>query len=128
MASDETSQLASLPARQAPLQQLTEVLLIILVFLIATGDPPPSVNEAHYVARLKHFWNPDWCKGDLFLESKDTQVVFIWLFGWLTRLLSLSATAWVGRVVAWLFLAWSWQRLSWRLVPRPLAAKSSSRH
>ena len=46
--------------------------------------PVPSVNETHYIARLKHYWNPAWCKGDLFLESVDTQVVFIWLFGWLT--------------------------------------------
>ena len=60
-------------------------------------DPVPSVNETHYVARLKHYWNPEWCKGDLFLQSTDTQVVFIWLFGWLTRWLSLSATTWVCR-------------------------------
>lgn len=126
MASNEISQRANLPARQMPLRQLVEVLLIVLVFFIATGNPTPSVNETHYVTRLKHFWNPEWCKGDLFLESTDTQVVFIWLFGWLTRWLSLSATTWVGRVVAWIILAWSWQRLSWRIVPRPLAAVLSA--
>ena len=84
------------------------------------------MNESHYLCRLKHFWNPEWCTGDLFLESTDTQVVFIWLFGWVTRWLSLSATAWVGRVMAWTLLAWAWQRLSWRLVPRPLAAVLSA--
>ena len=124
--SDETNQPTTPPVRQAPLRQLAEVLLIVLIFFIATGDPTPSVNETHYIARLKHFWNPEWCKGDLFLESTDTQVVFIWLFGWLTRWLSLSATTWVCRIVAWVFLAWSWQRLSWRLVPRPLAAALSA--
>ena len=126
MASNDIKQLATSPVRQTPLRQLAEVLLIVLVFFIATGDPTPSVNETHYIARLKHFWNPQWCKGDLFLESTDTQVVFIWLFGWLTRWLSLSATTWVGRAVTWIFLAWSWQRLSWRLVPRPLAAVLSA--
>ena len=80
-------------------QRLVEVLLIVLVFFVVAGDPPPHVNEAHYLCRLKHFWNPDWCAGDLFLESTDTQVVFIWTFGWVTRWLSLTATAWVGRVV-----------------------------
>jgi hypothetical protein len=110
------------PPRQPLAQRLAEVLLIGLVFFVVAGDPPPGVNEPHYLCRLKHFWNPDWCAADLFLESTDTQVALIWTFGWLTRWLSLSATAWVGRVVAWALLAWAWQRLSWRLVPRPLAS------
>jgi hypothetical protein len=112
--------------RQSPARQWSEVLLIVLVFFIATGDPTPSVNETHYVCRLKHYWNPQWCAGDLFLESTDTQVVFIWLFGWLTRFLSLSATAWIGRLAAWFLQAWAWQRLSWRLVPKPLASVLSA--
>src|SRR4051812_11049746 len=126
MASDEINQPTAPPPRQPAIRQLAEVLLIVLIFFIATGDPTPSVNETHYIARLKHFWNPEWCKGDLFLGSPDTQVVFIWLFGWLTRWFSLSATTWICRTVAWLFVAWSWQRLSWRLVPRPLAAALSA--
>ncbi len=86
----------------------------------------PHDNEAHYLCRLKHYWNPPWCAGDLFLESADAQLVFIWTFGWVTRFLSLPATAWVGRFVAWSLLAWAWQRLSWRLVPRPLASVLSA--
>jgi hypothetical protein len=84
------------------------------------------VNEAHYLSRLKHYWNPTWCAGDEFLESTDTQLVFIWLFGWLTRFVSLTATAWIGRVVAWVSIAWAWQRLSWRIVPRRFAAVLSA--
>ena len=79
--------------RQPPAARLAEVLLIVLVCFIVAGDPPPHVNESHYLCRLKHFWNPSWLAGDLFIESTDTQVVFIWLFGWVTRWLSLSATA-----------------------------------
>ena len=78
------------PCAQCASLRLAEVLLIVLVFFIAAGDPPPHVNESHYLCRLKHFWNPDWCAGDLFLESTDTQVAFIWLFGWVTRWLSLA--------------------------------------
>ncbi|MEX0642427.1 MAG: DUF6798 domain-containing protein [Pirellulales bacterium] len=115
-----------LTPRQPLGQRLAEVLLIVLVFFVMAGDPPPGVNEPHYLCRLKHFWNPGWCAGDLFLESTDTQVAFIWAFGWMTRWLSLSATAWVGRAVAWTLLAWAWQRLSWRLVPRRLAAVLSA--
>jgi hypothetical protein len=103
-----------------------EVLLIVLVYFAAVGDPTPNVNEPHYLCRLKHFWNPSWCAGDLFLESSDTQVVFIWLFGWVTRWHSLAASAWLGRVISWTLLAWAWQRLSWRIVPRPLASVLSA--
>ncbi len=126
MASKPVTDFQTQNVPQSAGRQWLEVLLIVLVFFIATGNPAPSVNETHYIARLKHFWNPEWCKGDLFLESTDTQVVFIWLFGWVTRWLSLPATTWVGRVIAWSLLAWSWQRLSWRLVPQPLASVLSA--
>jgi hypothetical protein len=98
------------------------VLLIVLVFFAIAGDPAPRVNEAHYLARLKHFWDPSWCAGDLFLESPDAHGLFVWAFGWVTRWLSLTATAWVGCVLAWTLLAWAWQRLSWRVLPVPLAS------
>src|ERR1700742_2708664 len=91
--------------------RLFEIALILLIFFVVAGDPPPHVNEAHYVCRLKHFWNPAWCAGDLFLESQDSQYVFIYAFGWVTKFLSLTATAWVGRVLCWTFLAYAWQRL-----------------
>ncbi len=107
-------------------RRLAEILLIMLVFFAFTGDPPPNVNEAHYLCRLKHFWNPQFGAGDLFLESQDTQVAFIWLFGWVTRFVSLTATAWIGRIVVWALLAWSWQKLSWRLVPQVFASVLSA--
>jgi hypothetical protein len=113
-------------ASQSLLLRLAEVALILLVFFVVAGDPPPHVNEAHYVCRLKHFWNPAWCAGDLFLESQDSQYVFIYTFGWVTKFLSLAATAWVGRTICWTFLAYAWQRLSWRIVPRPFAAVLSA--
>src|SRR5262245_27020267 len=124
--SDSISSSEATFPRQPLAQRLVEVALIVLVFFVMAGDPPPGVNEPHYLCRLKHFWNPGWCAGDLFLESTDTQVAFIWTFGWMTRWLSLSATAWVGRVIAWTLLAWAWQRLSWRLAPRRLASVLSA--
>jgi hypothetical protein len=114
------------PGPQPTGQRITEIVLIVLVFFSLTGDPPPNVNEAHYLCRLKHAWNPSWAAGDLFLESKDTQKLFIWMFGWVTRFVSLSATAWIGRFIAWTLLAWSWQRLSWRLIPRRMASVLSA--
>lgn len=112
--------------RPSKWQQLVEVLLIVLVLFAVGGDPPPSVNEPHYLCRLKHYWNPEWCAGDMFLESPDTQLVFIWLMGWLTKFVSLTATAWIGRLLAWTLLAWAWQQLSWRCIPRRFAAVLSA--
>jgi hypothetical protein len=114
------------PAPQGLVQRLGEVALIVLVFFTLAGDPPPHVNESHYLCRAKHFWDPAWCSGDMFLESVDTQVLFVWLFGWITKWASLSTTAWIGRLLAWVLVAWAWQRLSWRLVPARMASVLSA--
>ena len=97
-----------------------EVVWIFLIFFLVAGGQPPDVGEAHYLAKAKHYWNPSWCAGDLFLESRDAHWTFYWAFGWVTRFVSLTASAWIGRIVIWGLLAWSWQRLSWAIVPRPL--------
>jgi len=103
-------------------QAIVEVGLIFLVFFIYAAWPVPEVNETHYLTKAKHYWNPSWCPGDLFLDSEDAHQVFYWTCGWLTRFLSLPATAWCGRVVTWGLLAWAWQRLSFLLVPKFLYA------
>jgi len=103
-----------------------DVLLIFLIFFIAAGWAVPDVNEPHYLCKAKHYWNPDWCANDFFLASADAHLVFYWTAGWLTRWLSLPAVAWVGRLVTWIFLAWSWRRLSVSLVSRPLYAALSA--
>lgn len=94
-------------------------LIFLLCFLLA-GWLPPDVNEAHYLAKARHYWDPGWCRGDLFLESADAHLVFYWTFGWLTRWMSLPAVAWTGRLLTWTLLAWSWRRLSYAVLPRPL--------
>ena len=96
---------------------MAEVLLIFVLFFVLAGGAAPDVNEAHYLSKAKHYWNPDWCRGDLFLQSADAHLVFYWTIGWLTRFLSLDAVAWIGRCSTWLLLAWSWRRLSVAVVP-----------
>ena len=95
-----------------------EVLLILVVFFLFAGGMAPDVNEAHYLSKAKHYWNPEWCQGDHFLESDDAHTVFFWAFGWVTLFLSLPATAWLGRVLTWFLLAWSWWRLSDGVTPQ----------
>ena len=94
-----------------------EVFWIVLIFFLFAGSPPPDVGESHYLTKAKQYWNPQWCAGDLFLESADAHQAFCWTFGWVTQFASLTASAWIGRIVAWTLLAWAWQRLSTAVVP-----------
>lgn len=80
-------------------------LALIGLFFVYAGDAPPSVNEAHYLAKAKNFWNPAWCQEDLFVSSGKAHWVFYWVFGWPTKWWSLSTTAWIGRIVGWGMLA-----------------------
>jgi len=93
-----------------------EIALIFVVFFIAGGAPVPHVNETHYLAKAKQYWQPDWCAGDLFLESGKAHLTFYWTIGLLTKWFSLPTVAWIGRLAAWLALAIAWQRLS-RTIP-----------
>jgi len=99
-----------------------ELALIFLIFFTLGGAPAPHVNETQYLAKAKHYWDASYCPGDAFLDSADAHLVFYWTVGWLTRLFSLETTAWVGRVAAWLLLAYGWQRLSWQVAPSRWAA------
>lgn len=109
--------LNSTPKTTGRLRAWADTLLVLLVFLVVGGDLAPGVNEAHYLTRLKHWWNPQWIGPDLFLDSPDAHLTVVLLFGWLTLWLPLTAVAWIGRLVSWAVLAWAWRRLCWRLVP-----------
>src|SRR5690606_4924242 len=60
--------------------------------------PLPAVNEPHFLAKAKHYWDPAWCPGDLFLDSADAHLVYFQAIGLVAQVLSLEATAWLGRV------------------------------
>ena len=107
-------------------ESLLDVALIFVIFFVHAGWSAPDVNEAHYLCKAKHFWDGSWCEGDHFLESADAHLVFFWSCGWLTKYLPLPVTAWLGRVITWALLAWTWQRLSSAIVPRPLYAVLSA--
>ncbi len=105
-----------------PWQAGLEMGLILCLFFIASGGPPPGANEPHYLCRLQHAADASYCEGDLFLESRDAHLTFVTTFAWLTNGLSLPVLAWLGRLATWAALAWAWWRLSWTVVPRPLYA------
>jgi len=96
---------------------LIEIAAMVAVFFLFAGWLPPGVNEAHYLAKAKHYWQPDWLAGDFFLESGDAHTAFYWFFGWITLWVPLPAAAWIGRLLTWTLIAFAWQRLSFSLAP-----------
>ena len=98
--------------------KIAEFMLLMLLIFAYAGDAAPMVNEAHYLVKAKSFWDPGWCANDLFVASSKAHTSFYGIFGWPTRFVSLSATAWIGRLVAWSLLALGLQRLCWTVFGR----------
>ena len=90
-----------------------------MLFFVYAGDPPPMVNEAHYLAKAKNYWDPAWCRNDLFVASEKAHTTFYALWGWPTLFASLETVAWVGRTAGWLMLAVGLQQLSRQLLQKP---------
>jgi hypothetical protein len=112
--------------REAKRQHWRDFGLILLIFFIDGGAAAPHVNEAHYLTKATHYWNADYCPGDLFLDSADPHLAFYWSVGWLTKFLPLAAVAWIGRLAAWALLAAGWRRLSNAVIGAPWTAALSA--
>ena len=89
-----------------------EWLGLIVLLLLFFGQRPPDVNETHYLTKAKHFWNPDWCPGDLFLSSAYSHWLFYVSTGWVTRWVSLETYALMGRLVCFALFTLGWWRLA----------------
>jgi hypothetical protein len=106
---------------------LLDVLAVFVVFALLGAWPTPDVNEAHYLTKARHFWDPSWCERDLFLSSGESHVSYYATFGYLTQFMSFDAAAWCGRFLGWLMLAVGWRHLSFALAPKfGLAAVSGA--
>lgn len=102
-----------------PWQRFVDVACVLFVIALAGVQYIPAENEPHYLALARHYWQPDWCAGDLLLQSAPIHRAFYLLFGWVAALCSLDTSAWIGRLAAWWLLAMAWQRLSFSVVGRP---------
>lgn len=80
------------------------------VLLLFFAMPTPDVNESHYLTKARHFWEPDWCAGDLFLDSSSAHWLFFLSFGWMGKFWGLAGLAWIGRLLVWLAMSWVWAR------------------
>jgi hypothetical protein len=99
-----------------------EWLLITAVFAAAGAWPVPDVNEAHYLTKARHAFDPSWCMGDFFLDSRGAHGLFFQLLGPLAGTLPLATAAWLGRWAGWLLLA-----AGFRHAVRPLLATAGQR-
>ena len=105
---------------------LAEIAFILGLFAVYASWPVPEGNETCYLGKAKHFWNPAWGDGVLFMESGNAHTVFYVLTGWISLLLPLHTTAWIVRGFIWILLAVGWQRFSFSVVPRRGAAVVSA--
>lgn len=83
---------------------------VFLLVLLTAMERLPAVNEPHYWTKATHFWNSEFGRGDLFLESANAHWLFYATFGGLTRLVSIEQAVWIGRMLLWALLAagWTW--------------------
>ncbi|MFG0332790.1 MAG: DUF6798 domain-containing protein [Maioricimonas sp. JB049] len=93
------------------------LLAAMLLAYAAIEAPIPGVNEPHYLTKARHFQDPGWCAGDLFLESGNAHWLFYVLMGPPTQWFELPVVAAVGRVAALLIVTVGWQMLTTVLVP-----------
>lgn len=89
----------------------TWLLVACLMVYAFVAAPIPALNEPHYLGKAKHYWQPDWCSSDFFLQSANAHPVFFATVGWLTTVCSLPTTAVLGRFLALSTLAAGWSAL-----------------
>lgn len=85
--------------------RLAELLVVFLLFAAAGAWPTPDVNEAHYLTRARHDFDPSWAANDFFLDSPEAHGLFTLVIGPVAAALPLAQAAWIGRIVGWLALA-----------------------
>ncbi len=103
-------------------QAAAEIVLLAICFGLVAGQRAPDVNESHYLCKAKHFWDPSYCPDDIFLSSSFSHLAFYVSTGWLTKLVSLPAYAWIGRILTWIFLAAGWRAICRQLFSLPLVS------
>ncbi len=96
---------------------IVEVLAILAVFAAAGAWPVPDVNETAYLTKARHYADPNWGRGDFFLETPDAHGVFYRLMGPLAAALPLEQAAWIGRWLGWLALACGFRHAVVPLLP-----------
>ncbi len=109
----DASQFQSPNVPRTPRSLHLQAMFLLAAIFFAYGwicYPIPSVGEPYYLGKAKHFWQPDWCANDLFLQSANTHLVFYVTCGWLTLFAPLPLVAIVLRLASMILLADGWLR------------------
>jgi hypothetical protein len=70
-----------------------ELTVVTAIFAAAGAWPTPDTNEAHYLSKARHAFDPSWGGGDFFLESREAHGVFYRLLGPLAAAMPLERTS-----------------------------------
>ena len=84
--------------------------------------PNPGVNEPHYLTKGRHYVDPEWIRGDFFLDSANPHAATSWLLGELSVRMPMESAALIGRILAFGLLA-----LGWTVMLRQTLATSRER-
>jgi hypothetical protein len=77
-------------------------LLIFALLLNREGDRFPTGNEFVYLLYFYRAWHPTFLATDwTFQEPTAGHAIFNLALGWMTRIMSLQAATWLGRVFCW---------------------------
>lgn len=106
------------PAPAGIVRIVLELVVVTAIFAAAGAWPTPDTNEAHYLSKARHAFDPSWGGGDFFLESREAHGVFYRLLGPLAAGMPLERAAWIGRCAGWASLAAGFVFLSAVLLPR----------
>jgi len=98
---------------------VAECAVVTAAFAAAAAWPTPDVNEAVYLTKARHAADPDWGRGDFFLDTPDAHGVFYLVAGPLAAAVPLPQAAWIGRVAGWALLAIGFRQATVPLIASP---------
>lgn len=98
--------------RRAPACLPPATVAVFLVFGLFGAWPTPDSNESAYLPQARHYVDPGFCRGDVFLESPPPHRLFCQFIGPIAARLPLEAVAWLGRITVWLLLARAWTSIA----------------
>lgn len=83
----------------------SDIVIVVCLFAAAGAWPTPDVNEAHYLTRARHDFDPSWAEHDFFLNTPEAHGLFALVIGPLAAWFPLWMAAWIGRVAGWIALS-----------------------
>jgi hypothetical protein len=98
---------------------VAECAVVTAAFAAAAAWPTPDVNEAVYLTKARHAADPEWGRGDFFLETPDAHGVFYLVAGPLAAAVPLPQAAWIGRIAGWALLAIGFRQATLPLIASP---------